>query len=149
VRVLNSTTRYIDKNRLDKLILSFLLVNKDKPEKFRIGITTSQAIFLDLEPKDIAKEEMNDVINYVWRLIGKCKVLIFETSKGYHLIFVKKIDLETFKYVYSRLISDIHLFQSVDIEHVYCSRKYMKTTLRISPKLDVKARSPKLIKVIE
>jgi len=146
---LNSITRYIDKNKLDKLILSFLLINKDNPEKFRIGITTNQAIFLDLEPKDIAKMEMDSIISYVWDIIGWCKVLVFETSKGYHLIFVKKIGLEIFKYVYSSLISDIHLFQSIDIEHVYCSRKYMKTTLRISPKLDTKAEPPRLIKMID
>jgi len=133
---------------LNKLILSYLLFNKDNSEKFRIGITTSQAIFLDLEPKDIAKKEMNSIIRYVWRIIGKCKVLVFETFKGYHLVFVKKVDLKTFKYVYSKLISDM-CFESVCIEHVYCSRKYMKTTLRISPKLDTKAKPPRLIKVIE
>ncbi len=142
----------ISRNRFLKMtLLSYLFNNikKDIQQKFRIGVTTDQAIFLDLEPKEIALKEMVKIIQFVTKIIGHCRVLIMETSKGYHLVFGKKIDKRTFKKVYGSLLSAIDQFQSLDLEHVYCSLKYMKTTLRISPKMDTKAKAPKKVMIID
>ena len=151
-RGLNLNTHSINRNRMEKIVLLSYLFNnisKDMQPKFRIGVTTSQAIFLDLEPKEKARKEMDQIIKYIWNMIGRCKVLILETSKGYHLVFGKKIDLKTFKKVYGSLISNMDKFESIDLEHVYCSRKYLKTTLRISPKMDKKIGSPKKVLIID
>lgn len=124
-------------NRKEAVIMWNNLNKKSEVKGWHIGITTNSLGFADFDETPFKKVyqfavEANKTLN--------CKVAIFKTSRGYHVVALKKLTKREWRWFYRFAIK----MDADRLQAVLALRKG-RATLRISPKNGVQ---PKLVMLI-
>jgi hypothetical protein len=135
MQILSYRPRFGLHNHREEAIKMWInLNNKSKIKGWHIGLTTDKLGFADFDGQPLKKvyrfaEEVNRVLN--------CKVGIFKTSRGFHVVAFRELDDRLWRWFYRFAIK-------CDADHIQASLalKKHRATLRVSPK---NGEIPKLI----
>jgi hypothetical protein len=137
--VLEYSPRFGLHNDRESAINMWINLNcKSEIKGWNLGLTTSTLGFADFDDTPFKKvymfaSEVNKTLN--------CKVGIFKTSKGYHVVALKKLDDRSWRWFYRYAIK-------CDADRLQCTLALRKqrATLRVSPK---NGSQPKLVMILE